>query len=279
MRGTERYLTELHNGGTMKVAVLANGDIHRLHGLLIRAKSIFELIRGKYETKLVIYGNATEADIVSLCPRPTRLRYFKLMITMLRNNFDCVYINDCWYFFICYPLSRLRRFKILYDAMALDPVPQVSNVRYKIWRFLQSYAVKKADCVITLSEEALRFYSKYNNNITYIPLFIDESLFPERIVRHVQGREAAFKRLGYVGPFVQWIPESSLEFLYHNLDKFDKRIQFVIIGKCDSKIKDERIVYTGHLGSMTEYINVLCSLDGLLNCIEVSFVKVFSCYQ
>ena len=77
-------------------------------------------------------------------------------------------------------------------------------------------------------------------------------------------RAKGIKIIGLLGPFDIQLNEIYLNFLYDNLSRFDDRIHFVAIGKCNNRIENERITYTGFLNSLQDYINQISSLDTVL---------------
>ena len=84
---------------------------------------------------------------------------------------------------------------------------------------------------------------------------------------HVNGSQTTTKGkiIGLIGAFVhKGINTSALDFLYRNIDEFDERIKFVVIGACDYKIQNERIEYTGYLNDVQDYVDRLTRLDAVL---------------
>jgi glycosyltransferase involved in cell wall biosynthesis len=82
--------------------------------------------------------------------------------------------------------------------------------------------------------------------------------------RAEQFKESIFrgkKLVGVIGPFdIKW-NESSLDFLEKNINQFDPRITFAIIGRCKRKKMIARTFYTGYL---TDFNTFLSHLDAVL---------------
>jgi len=67
--------------------------------------------------------------------------------------------------------------------------------------------------------------------------------------------------VGLVGGFNNEYNRPLLEYLYQNIDKFDSRIKFLVIGNISSILKNRRIIYTGYV---EDYVGYLSTLDALL---------------
>ena len=102
---------------------------------------------------------------------------------------------------------------------------------------------------------------------------MDEKQFkPQKSSRERVSHDIERKNVGLVGPFLSEydtnrnfvVSSYLLEFLYKNIDKFDKRINFIVIGQCDDKIANDRISYTGYLNDFQEYVDQLTLLDAVL---------------
>jgi glycosyltransferase involved in cell wall biosynthesis len=193
-----------------------------------------------------------------------------LIPVIIKNKFDVVYCSNDWYGFITYYLlSKIYRYKIILEAHSIlsEELKELktSSIKVKFYQIFERFVIKHADSVIALSENTFEFYEKYNKNIELIPVFIDEKLFKvhkETETKKYQRQER--KLIGVIGPFDGVCNKHFLEFLYANIDRFDSRIHFIVIGKCDNKIKNGRIVYTGYLDPIQEYVNVLSNLNAVL---------------
>jgi glycosyltransferase involved in cell wall biosynthesis len=249
----------------IKIAISANADISQAYGTTTRAKGLVQILCGKYDVNII--GTRTKnIRVISLL-----LRNFRLAVTLFRHKFDIVCCaDDFWGFPVCYLLSIILRYKTIFDAHAIlsEERKQLnpSRIRTKWDQILERFAITKANYVIAVGEDILEFYQKYKHNIGIIPLFTDVSLFKPK--NQIGSYTKGYKRLGMIGPFTEEHNQTSLPFIYNNLDKFDKRIRFIVIGVCDNKVQNERIEYTGYLPSITDYISELCQLDAVLDCKE-----------
>jgi glycosyltransferase involved in cell wall biosynthesis len=132
------------------------------------------------------------------------------------------------------------------------------------WR--EKFVIKHADCIIALAEDISRYYGRLNKCIFIVDNFIDEKQFkPQKSSRKRVSDDKERKNVGLIGPFAQnHINNYFLDFVYQNIDRFDARIKFIVIGQCDYRITNERISYTGYLNDFQDYVNQIASLDAVL---------------
>jgi len=266
----------------MKIAISCLCDISRSDGTIVRARRVFEVLGKTHDCTLILRGQESHAENV-LVVRPSKLWNFQLIPVVLRNRFDLVICsNDFWGFLTYFALSKLRTCKVILEAHGVisrereerypDPRP-IDKIRIKTLRWREKFAVKHADCVIALSEDICKCYDRFNKRIFVVQNFVDETKFKhkkrsrERILD-----EKKRKNVGLIGPFVQkydtnrnaLVSSSILDFVYENVQRFDERINFVIIGECDYRITNERISYTGYLRDFQDYVDQLAVLDAVL---------------
>jgi glycosyltransferase involved in cell wall biosynthesis len=262
----------------MKIAISALSDISMNDGTTVRAKRVFELLQKKeYDCTLIIRGrdqsNAENVEVI----KPSKLWNFQLIPVVLRNPFDLVYCsNDLWGFFTYFALAKLYNFKIAFEAHGIlslereqrlpDPSP-VDKVRIKMLKWRENYAVKHADCLIALCSDIYKHYAEFNQRIFLVPVFVDETRFKRRENQAQCLEDDEEKTVGLIGPFPQArdINTYTLDFVYQNMDQFDERIKFTVIGACDYKqIRSERIQYVGYLKKFQDYVDQLALLDAVL---------------
>lgn len=260
----------------MKIAISVLINIFRAYGTTIRARRIAEIFKDQHTVVFVTRANKKQKlkglgdkDILVVTPDKTKLWNFKLIPIVMKNKFDVIYCSNDWFGFITYYLmSKIYDYRIIFEAHGIlfEEVEELGNNRTKVnfYKILERFVIKHADYVIALSKNTSKFYEKYNKNIELIPVFIDENVFinKEMEIKNYQRQER--KSIGIIGPFDGMFNKHILEFLYINFDRFDKRIRFVVIGKCDNKIRNERITYTGYLETTQDYVNVLSSLNAVL---------------
>jgi glycosyltransferase involved in cell wall biosynthesis len=259
----------------LKVAISVIDDIADTNGTTVRARSVAKILRGEY--KIFIVTRASSPPDVELLtslgigdnqvkivrPEKTKAWNLKLIPLVLRNRFDCVYcVGDLFGFITYCLLSKITGHKLVFEAQSLGhkETEQLSKVRAFIYLLLETFIGETADAIIALSDDAYRFYAKLNRHVSLIPAFVDCSSFQgDRRCRNVRG-----KVVGLIGPFDSVFNKDQMRFLYANLEKFDKRIRFKVIGRCDGVLTGNKIEYTGYLKSHEEYVAALCQLDALL---------------
>ena len=101
-------------------------------------------------------------------------------------------------------------------------------------------------------------YKKFNDNIELIPVFLEDDNYnllsksnPDKLTKYV----------GIIGPFGTNRNEYyAPNFVFDNIDNFDKNIKFKVIGKCEKRIKHPKISYLGYIESFKEYLESISSL-------------------
>ena len=261
----------------MKIAVSVLGNMSEDNGTTVRAKRIFELLKKRYDTKLIARGgkNKELENTIIVKPERTKLWNLKLIPIIIKNKFDCIYCSgDFLGFMTYYLLSKIYSYKIIFEAHGIKSVEYkeghpdglINRFKFRMFQILEKFVVKHADYIIALSPDIYEFYKRYNKNIDLIPVFVDEDRF--RMSEKAKDKrydKKGEKLIGLIGPFEFGnINMYFLDFLYNNLNKFNEKIKFVIIGKCDYKIKNERIIYTDYLDDIQDYVNQLATLDAVL---------------
>ena len=262
----------------MKIAISSLSDISKDDGTSVRAKRVFELLqKEEYDCTLIIRGRGqSKADNLEVI-KPSKLWNFQLIPVVLKNRFDLVYCSDdLWGFFTYFALAKLYNFKIVFEAHGIlsferqqrfpDPSP-IDRVRIMTLKWREKFAIKHADCIIALCSDIYKHYATFNKRILLVPVFVDETRFKLRENKAQCSEDDQGKTVGLIGPFAQDrdINTYTLDFVYKNLDKFDERIKFTVIGACDYKqIRSERIQYVGYLKEFQDYVDQLTLLDAVL---------------
>lgn len=266
--------TQINNEIKIAVSVIANA--FKNDGTTVRAIRILKILKNHYDLSLITRANEKqklkgleEVDIVIVKPDKTKHWNLKLIPVIMKNKFDVVYCSHDWFGFLTYfLLSKIYKYKIIFEAHSILSEEHkemgYSKIRVKLNQIHEKFVIKHADHVIALSENTFKFYEKYNKNIDLVPVFIDADVF--RINKKIESKkyQRDFKLIGLIGPFNIISNEYSLEFLYKNIKRFDDKIKFVVIGRCDNKIENEGIVFTGYLDSLQDYVKALSSLDAVL---------------
>lgn len=250
-----------------KIAVSVLGrNISENNGINVRAKSIAELVREEHDAVLIGRGNKAQVqkDAIIVTPEKTKLWNLKLIPAIIQNKFNCVYcVGDLFGFLTYYALSKIYHYRVMFDATGiysqLATTPRFGATFYKI---LERLVVKSADHVTAIAGYVSDFYSKYRN-VALLPLFIDEDVFRRQEVQSGGDCEER-KLLGMIGPFDSSSNNYYRYFLEANLGRFNKELRFLLIGRCDQKIEDECVEYTGYLASVQDYVRQLSTLDAVL---------------
>jgi glycosyltransferase involved in cell wall biosynthesis len=260
----------------VKIAVSVLGDIACTSGTTVRARSIIRTLSEKYEVTIIERASSIDYNLldsltvkkpaVLLLVKPEKTRFWniKLIPLILLNKFKCVYcVTDPFGFVTYYCLSKLLGHKIVFEAHALvhKEVEQLSTLRAFGYKLLEIFIGKKADTIVALSGITHSFYSSLNKSTVFVPVYVGDTFLKTYADSPNATRE---KVVGIVGPFDTTFNEYQLDFLYRNLDRFDKRMKFSVIGYCSRRMKDKRIEYTGYLKTSGEYASSLSRLNALL---------------
>lgn len=271
----------------MRVAISIFDDISKDHGATVRAKRVYEVLKKNSEVTLITWSsrkldNSLRSILIKV-PNTrliTQLPFWLIgeTLALLRNRFDMIYSSNDWYgFIIYYFLSKIHSCPIVFEAHGIlsEEYEELSQsestikfgfgLAYYVRRLLENFVIKRSQVVIALSRDIYDFYAKYNPNIELIPVFIDTKHYrfnPEkrRKFRQRYGLSES-KLIGVVGPFYSVYNKPSLKFIYENIDKFDNRIKFMIIGPCPFKKEHKRLFYTGFV---EDYAGILSCLDAVL---------------
>jgi len=258
------------------ISVIEN--ISDTNGTTVRARNIAKILKNKFDILLITRANSVDNTLIAslgiekdsikvVRPQRTKLWNIKLIPIILRYKVHIVYcVTDIFGFFTYYTLSKFLKYKIVLEAHALAH-KEKSRLESMIYYLLEVFVGSKANAIVALSGITYRFYKRFNKNTYFIPVFVDVSIFNKCITKN---KHMERKVIGLIGPFDITPNKGQLNFLYANLNKFDERIRFKIIGKCDKRIRDERIEYTGYLKSLEEYVANICQLDALLVPAEIA---------
>ena len=262
----------------MKIAVSTLSDVSMNEGTSVRAKRIFELLQKERDCTLIIRGRSpSKADNVEVI-KPSKLWNFQLIPVVRKNRFDLIYCaSDFWGFFTYFALAKLYNFRIAFEAhgiLSLEKEDGLHNpnlldkVAIRILKVREKFVVRHADCIIALSSDIYKYYAKFNKRIFLIPTFVDETKFKGReSPARWKSDDDEEKTIGLIGPFAQnkGTNAYTLDFVCRNIDEFDERIKFTVIGECDFKqIRSERMQYVGYLKKFQDYVDQLTLLDAVL---------------
>lgn len=190
----------------------------------------------------------------------------KLAFVLLRNKFDIVYCVTEWLGVpSIYLMSKVKRYQIIFDAQGIwssDRGLDHQNIITKLDQRFEKFVMKHSDFVIAISEDVVEFYQAYNSQIDLVASCVDTDIF--RAESKIERTNT--KLIGLIGSFdsLRTRQQHSLDFLYAKIGQFDSRIRFVVIGRCDKRIDNARITYTGYLESLADYVAQLSRLDAVL---------------
>ena len=270
-QGTMSSTRQKQVNNKIKIVISVLGDISTSDGTTIRAKRIFKMLKEVYSVTLITRSDKKQKskDIIIITPAKTKLWNLKLIPVIIKNKFDVAYCSNDWFGFITYYLlSRIYKYKTIIEAHSILSKEWKERgdieLKVKFYQIIERFVVKHADYVIALSENTFKFYERYSKNIDLIPVFIDENVFKINTEIETKKYQRDHKLIGLIGPFDDMANKYFLEFVYTLINLLDNRIKFLIIGRCDNKIENERITYTGYLESIQDYVGLLSDLDAVL---------------
>jgi len=278
----------------MKIAVILLGDVYSSEGTNIRARRVLELLYPTHELVLIHCSKENNKSLagmegvqiinlgdkvlnfISSQPQfsPVKALYSvlwgpKLAIVILTHHFDILYyIWDFMGFMGTNFIAQIKKIKTIFEAHSIISADMHAEGRprimVKMFRIIEKFVMKRADLIVALSDNALKAYKTYNPAIEFFPAYVDT----DRFINKSSNRPSPFykmKRVGLIGPFdISKRHRYYLDFLYNHIEQFDNSITFLVIGRCQRKLNNERIVYTGYLNSTADYITHLCRLDIVL---------------
>lgn len=250
----------------MKILIVVAADLLETNGTTVRAQRVSNMINNQFDVSLLGYSkyrpSLPKAKLLALLP----YWLVRLIYTLLSKKFDYIYLcHDRYGFIIAKILQAVCRYKIIYEAHAAVSEEfewmGKSSLGIKFMRYLESFIARHSNYVVALSQNTFEFFSKRTANIELIPVFLDTNHYRfneiERIkIRSRYGVDDVLA--GLIGPFDTPFNKHYLTFLENNLDKFDRRIKFMVIGRCTRNIRRSNVIYAGYVKN---YIDYLSSLD------------------
>lgn len=251
----------------LKILISTRFSIFELEGTTVRAKRMLNVLKDYFNVYLITtgttdYKNLNIDNIYVIEPKTTRLWPLKI-IPIIFNKFDIVLCENDWLGFPTYWLfSKLFKYKIVFEAHGIlseESEDWGRNILIiKIFQLIEKFCIKRSDLVIALSDKIKLKYGEYNNNIELIPVFIDNFECNHKTKQKI-------KKIGIIGPFGSirnkyYTPD----FISKNISKFDKKIEFIILGKCDKNYESSRIIKLGYINSFNEYMHSLADMDAII---------------
>jgi glycosyltransferase involved in cell wall biosynthesis len=277
------------NVNKTKIAIVLMDDIEVSNGTVVRVDHLLEVLHDKFAITVISCSEKdstyserwNDVRVINVGTTPLRYRSVRFLMklyyillwnlsllkVLLKNRFDVVL---CAYDLLGFPglylASKVKKFKVIYEAhsiMAMDVEEKgYTGIVLKLVAELEKFIIRHSDFVIALSINTMEFFERYNPNMDLAPVFIDTDIFHSNHKPSDQDK----KLIGLIGPFRtnNLRQKHTLESLYTQIDKFDSRIRFLVIGLCDNRIEHPRIKYTGYLNSVEKYVDCLLSLDAVL---------------
>lgn len=255
--------------------MLMHHNINEGGGDVARVKKIANLLSGSFEVEIVGFGYS-----------PMRLYLIpfwmaKVARAVIRKNWDFVYIYNQRYLVIfAWLLKRCldKKYKLIYDAVLTWKVLSHSGF-YKAFRGrIEKIAGKCADGVVGVSKLSGDYFG--DKTLLIVPTLVDTDMFRRNVderktIRKFYGFKKTDKVVGLVGSFGNEYNRPQLEFLRDNINRFDKRIKFMVIGRVENWqwIPNKRITYTNFVEDYAGHLSVLDALlvirtiptDGAIN--------------
>jgi len=253
-----------------RILISAGGNVTRIDGTTIRAQRVYDVLKKHYHTELRGHkGFSTDMPgIKFLVLFP--YWFIDYLYTIFTGRFDYIYCsNNRFGFLIFKSLKFLFRYKLIYEAHSLiaEEFKYLNKpaITVKGNQMLERFIARNADFVVALSRKTHTFFSESNTNVALIPVFIDTSLFAfdkekRKSIREKYGLGDNYVA-GLIGPFNIVFNKHYLTFLQKYISDFADNLRFLVIGKCNERSDNPRIVYTGYV---EDYAGVLAALDCVL---------------
>jgi glycosyltransferase involved in cell wall biosynthesis len=190
---------------------------------------------------------------------------------ILFKKYDWIYIvNDPYLVLLCHLVRKLGfgQYRIAYDICLTSKLLKLKCLKSKIREIVDRFALYYSNLVVTTSEKGAKQLADFQEKVIIVPNFVDLKAFQRDEERRLEirrkyGLKPEEKVVGLVGPFDNVYNRHFLRFLKSNIERFDRRIKFLIIGNYEKQefFKHENVIWTGYV---EDYIAHLSALDCLL---------------
>ena len=268
----------------MKVAILVPSSLKKTDGNTVRARRVISIIGGRFDTT-VLAGTAQGEVTRSYAGVPVQsffrfdksifMNPFKLaranflfLRSLLSSHFDVVYAEGLYFLPSLFLAARLVGTRFIFEAHALahKERAQVSSIIPFLLLVIEALIGRSAAAIVALSGETQRFFARVNKRTLFVPVFVDTSVYKNG--RH-DFTESQRKTVGLVGPFKGLFNKGQIEFVMKNLERFDRRISFALIGELDMQLDSEKVRKTGFLQEERDYASTLVEMDALMVPVQV----------
>jgi glycosyltransferase involved in cell wall biosynthesis len=201
-----------------------------------------------------------------------QLPYWLIGVTriLLRHKFDFIYVSNDWFGLLVYLIARkLLKLRVIFEIHGIlsEESEQSGDPTFYPWLLhcWEGIVLRHCDMIIALSGHIFKFCERYARRLELVPVFVDVNTYRRNedtrvVLRERYGWQRSWV-VGLIGPFDNVWNEGALEFLEKNINEFDERIVFVVIGKCDRKIKLPRCSYVGFVEDLPGFLS---GLDAVL---------------
>lgn len=264
------------------IAIVVPDNLFNVNGSTIRAERIISIIRKNYQFLVIARSDHPNSDLshkikVNHNELLTGGRYlknpyldiflqllwnFRLVENLIRSGARVVYGQGIYQLPGYFLLAKLLDRKIIYEAHSLSYKEQAQTSKiFAFFLYLLEFLMgKTCHGVVALSGQAYVFYRRINKSTFYVPVFVDTNLFCNK---QKPIYETLNKHVGLIGPFNTKFNRCQLEYLSSNLEKFDERITFYLIGKSDKSLRNSKVVELGYL-EIEDYAETLSKLDAVI---------------
>ena len=231
-----------------KILMITHHDLSDGSGDSARVKKIGHLLEDSFNVEYFGLGH--------ICNLP------KMIIKILKTDWDYIYCyNQRYIIMVIFVVTLLKRRKLIYDTLLTWKLQSQGKFR----SYTEKLAGNLSDYVITVSELSSNYFkeNEFHKSIM-IPTLVDTEKFKmdkEKREKIRMKYDISEKNIvvGLIGSFTNEYNRPSLEYLYGNLNKFDKGIKFMLIGKLNDRMGG--LIYTGYV---QDYVGTLSTLDALL---------------
>lgn len=205
-----------------------------------------------------------------IIPKLTIIVIWNLLLTfhLLRIKSDVIFCSHEWLgYFAIYLVSFIKKYKIIIEIHSIISQDMEHRghhpVLVNLERKLEQFFCTHSNYVIALSQNTYDFYRNFTDKIELTHVFVDSDIF---VPANKPQESEQSKVIGLIGPFVAGEKRGKycLDFLATHIDSMDSRVTVSVIGRCDEPVTHKRIVYTGFLDSLSDYVAALQKLDAVL---------------
>jgi glycosyltransferase involved in cell wall biosynthesis len=272
-------------GARAKVGIFVASRLSRADGTSFRARAVLSCLDGYFRIYFVGIGVSStiysdpEWLLVNVPERETQLFQTLLRLPfwlvgvgriLIRHKFDMVYVCNDWYGLLVYVIfQKMFKRKVIFEVHGIlsdESKARWGKQSFVAWfpRCWETIMLRGCDLVIALSWNISRFYERYAQRVELVTVFVDTNVFRRNedsrvILRERHGWQGK-RVVGLIGPFEEktfFVNESTLQFLEENIEKFDERIVFAIIGECERKKNAGRWFYAGFVEGLPDFLSCL----------------------